>query len=65
MKKLFSEENQLPGHWSYRWQGPPPVNRVKQYEPVFSFKVSLLIEFIEISAMKFSLSFSNGSIKLI
>ena len=26
-----------------RWQGPPHINKVKQYETVLSFEVSLLI----------------------
>ena len=30
-----------------RWQGPPHVNQVKQYETLSSFKVSLLIQFFQ------------------
>ena len=29
------------------WQGPPHVNKVKQYETLLSFKVSLFIQFIQ------------------
>ena len=28
------------------WQDPPHINKVKQYEAVLSFKVSLFIQFI-------------------
>ena len=28
-----------------RWQGPPHVKKVKQYEIVLSLKVSLLVQF--------------------
>ena len=30
-----------------RWQGPPHINKVKQFEIALSFKVSLLIQFVE------------------
>ena len=40
INKLLPEEN------AERWQGPPHINKVKQYEIVFSFKVSLFIHFI-------------------
>ena len=36
INKLFSEELE-------RWQGPPNINNVTQYEIVLSFKVSLFI----------------------
>ena len=39
INKLFSEENKVPEHCLEleRWQGPPHVNKVKQYETVLSF----------------------------
>ena len=48
MNKLFSEENKVLDHCLKleRWQGPPHINRVKQYEMMLSFKVSLLIQLI-------------------
>ena len=34
INKLFSEDNKVPEHWKLeRWQGPPPLNKVKQYRP--------------------------------
>ena len=30
-----------------RWQGPPNINKLKQYETVLSFKVSLFIQFMQ------------------
>ena len=46
--KLFLEENKIPQlcRKLERWQGPPHINNVKQYETVFSFKVSLFILFV-------------------
>ena len=29
------------------WQGPPHINKVKQYETVLSFQVSSFIQFIQ------------------
>ena len=45
INKLFSEENKVLEHcWKLeRWQGPPHINKVKQYEIVLSFKVRLLV----------------------
>ena len=42
---LFSEENKVPGHCLKieRWQGPPHVDKVKQYGTVLCFKVGLFI----------------------
>ena len=34
-------------HKLERWQGPPHINKVEQYENVLSFKVSLFILFIQ------------------
>ena len=37
---VLSEENKVPEHCLKveRWQGPPHINKVKQYETVLSFK---------------------------
>ena len=49
INKLLSEENKVPDHCLKRekWQGPPHVNKVKQYDIVLSFNVSLFIQFIQ------------------
>ena len=39
-----------------RWQGPPHINKVKQYEIVLSFKVSLFIQLFELGEFDFSLT---------
>ena len=46
INKPFSEENISPEHCLElgRWQGPPHINKVKQYETVLSLKVSLFIK---------------------
>ena len=43
INKLFSEENKVPEHRSKleRWQGPPHIIKVNQFEIVLSFKASL------------------------
>ena len=50
INKLLSEENKIPRTGSClkleRWQGPPHINKVKQYETVWSFKIILFIQFI-------------------
>ena len=48
INKLFSEENKVPEHCLTleRWQGPPHINKVKQYK-IALFKVSLFIHFIQ------------------
>ena len=30
-----------------RWQGPPHINKMKQYETVLSFKITLYVQFIQ------------------
>ena len=47
INKLFSEENKVLEHCLKleSWQGPPHINKVKQYEIVSSF--SLYIQFIQ------------------
>ena len=35
-----------------RWQGPPHINKIKQYEIVLNFKVSLFIQFVWIKKKK-------------
>ena len=40
VNKLLSEDNKVPEHW----QGPPHVNKVRQYETVSFLKVSLFIQ---------------------
>lgn len=42
MNKLFLEEMRK----LKRWQGQPDINKVKQYETLLSFKVSVFIQFI-------------------
>ena len=46
IKKLPSEENKIQelSLKLERWQGPPHINKVKQYETVLSFKLSLFIQ---------------------
>ena len=46
MNKLSSEENTVPAHCLKveRWQGPPHINKVKWYEMLLSFRVSLFIQ---------------------
>ena len=48
INKMFSDENKLPEHCLKleRWQGPPDINKVKQYEMDLSFMVSLSIKFV-------------------
>ena len=50
MSEHFFSHNQInkPEHCLKleRWQGPPNINKVKHYETVLSFKVSLFIKFI-------------------
>ena len=40
INELFSEDKKVPEHClkTERWQGPPHVNRVKQFEIVLFFK---------------------------
>ena len=49
INKLISEENKVPEECLKleRWQGPPNINKVKQYEIVLSSKVGLIILFIQ------------------
>ena len=49
LHKLFSEEKKVPEHCLKleRWQGPPNINKLKQYETLLSFKFSLLIQFVK------------------
>ena len=44
LEKKF--KNKVPGHSLKleKWQGPPHINKCKQYETVLSFKVSLFIQ---------------------
>ena len=43
-KQAIAEESTIPEHCLKleRWQGPPHINKVKQYEIVLSCKVSLV-----------------------
>ena len=50
----ISEFNMLlskQGRWGpqkvERWQGPPHINKVKQFDTVLSFRVRLFIQFIQ------------------
>ena len=46
INKLFSEDNKVPRALlkQERWQGPPHINKAKQYETVLLFTVSLFIQ---------------------
>ena len=49
INKLLSEENKVPEQSlkPERWQGQSHIDKVKQYEIVLSFNVSLFILFIQ------------------
>lgn len=46
MKMLFSDEKKVqePVFDDRRWQGPPKINKVQQYETVFFFEVRVYLE---------------------
>ena len=49
INKLFSEENKFTKTLfeTKRWQGPPHMSKVEQYEIVLSYAVSVFIQFIQ------------------